>query len=130
MATQARMLTTALKLTLENPAAAGPTLAFISELGRRHAHYGVQPRHLGLMGRALFEVLPSVDPEWTDSTGHAWAKAYGHIAQQFQRGIESVRASQPLPLGSIGRAHWEVPLFAPQTSWVIRPDGDLAYQCF
>ena len=130
MATQARMLTTALKLTLENLQQPDRLLPFISELGRRHAHYGVQPRHLGLMGRALLEVLPSVDPEWTDSTGHAWAKAYGHIAQQFQRGIESVRASQPLPLGSIGRAHWEVPLFAPQTSWVIRPDGDLAYQCF
>ena len=127
---QARMLTKALKLTIDNLQQPERLLPFLHELGHRHAHYGVQPRHLGLMGRALLEALPMVDPEWTDSTGHAWAKAYGHIAQLLQRGIESVRASEQLPLGAVGRAHWEVPLFAPQTIWLQRPSGDLAYQSF
>ncbi|MFO0578441.1 MAG: alpha/beta fold hydrolase [Polyangia bacterium] len=127
---QARMLTTALKLTIDSLQEPERLLPFLDELGQRHARYGVQPRHLGLMGRALLEVLPTVDPEWTDSTAQAWAKAYGHIAQLIQRGIENVRASQPLPLGAVGRAHWEVPLFAPQTTWIQRSDGDLAYQSF
>lgn len=127
---QARMLTTALKLTIESLQEPERLLPFLDELGRRHASYGVQPRHLGLMGKALLEVLPTVDPEWTDSTANAWAKAYGHIAQLIQRGIENVRASQPLPLGGVGRVHWEVPLFAPQTVWIQRSDGDLAYQSF
>ena len=127
---QARMLTTALKLTIDSLQHPERLLAYLDELGRRHAHYGVQPRHLGLMGKALMEVLPSVDPEWTDSTAHAWASAYGHIAQLIQRGIENVRTSQQLPLGAVRRAFWEVPLFAPQTHWIQRPDGDLAFQSF
>jgi serine/threonine protein kinase/pimeloyl-ACP methyl ester carboxylesterase len=127
---QTRMLTKALKLTIDNLQQPERLLPFLHELGHRHAHYGVQPRHLGLMGKALLEALQTVDPEWTDSTGHAWAKADGHIAQLLQRGIESVRASQQLPLGAVGRAHWEVPLFAPQTTWLQRPSGDLAYQSF
>ena len=111
------MLTTALKLTIDSLQHPERLLAYLDELGRRHAHYGVQPRHLGLMGKALMEVLPSVDPEWTDSTAHAWASAYGHIAQLIQRGIENVRTSQQLPLGAVRRAFWEVPLFA------LRPTG-------
>ena len=127
---QARMLTTALKLSIENLQQPERLIAFLNELGRRHAHYGVQPRHLGLMGKALLEALPKVDEEWSDSTGQAWAKAFGHIAQLMQRGIENVRVSQKLSSGSIGRGHWEVPLFAPQTTWIQRSDGDLAYQSF
>lgn len=98
---QARMLTTPLKLTIESLQHPDQLLSFLDELGRRHAHYGVQPRHLGLMGKALLEVLPTVDLEWTDSTGHAWASAYGHIAQLIQPGIENVHASQQLPLGAV-----------------------------
>lgn len=127
---QARMLTTAVKLCVDNLQQPERLIAFLNELGRRHAHYGVQPRHLGLMGKALLEVLPLVDGQWSDSTGHAWAKAFGHIAQLMQRGIEEVRAGQKLPPGSIGHGHWEVPLFAPQTLWLQRSDGDLAYQSF
>lgn len=127
---QARMLMTALQLTIENLHQPKRLMPFLTDLGRRHAHYGVQLRHLGLMGKALLEVLPTVDPEWTDSTGHAWAKAYGRIAQLMQRGIEDARASQPLAVAPGGSVHWEVPLFAPQTIWIQRGDGDLAYQCF
>ena len=127
---QARMLTAALKLTIDSLHEPERLLTYLNELGARHARYGVQPRHLGLMGRALLDVLPLTDPEWTDSTGHAWSRAYGHIAQLVLRGIENVHESQKLPLGAIGRAYWEVPLFAPQTVWIQRSDGDLAYQSF
>lgn len=127
---QTTMLTTALKLSIENLQQPKRLINFLNELGQRHAHYGVQPRHLGLMGRALLEVLPAVDEEWSDATGQSWAKAFGHIAQLMQRGIDNARASQKLPLSSNGRAHWEVPLFAPQTTWIQRSDGDLAYQSF
>ncbi len=78
----------------------------------------------------MIGIVPKVDEEWSDSTGQAWAKAFGHIAQLMQRGIESARKSQKLSSGSIGRGHWEVPLFAPQTTWIQRSDGDLAYQSF
>ena len=127
---QVRMLTAALKLTVESLHEPDRLISYLDELGTRHARYGVQPRHLGLMGRALLEVLPTVDPEWTDSTAHAWSRAYGHIAQLVLRGIENVHDSQKLPMGAVGRAYWEVPLFAPQTLWIQRSDGDIAYQSF
>lgn len=127
---QTRMLTTALKLTIENLQQPKRLLTFLTELGRRHAHYGVQPRHLGLMGKALLAALPTVDPQWSDATEHAWAKAYGHIAQLVQRGIENAHITEPLLVPTAARAHWEMPVLAAQTIWIQRRDGDLAYQCF
>ena len=95
-----------------------------------HLHYGVQPRHLTIMGRSLLDAIGELDDEWSDSTARAWSKAYGHIAQALQRGIESVRSTQAMPIRRVGRFYWEVPFAAPQTQWVHRGDGDVAYQVF
>lgn len=127
---QAHMLTAALKLTIDSLQDPDRLLAYLSDLGARHARYGVQPRHLGLMGKALLAVLPSVDPEWTDSTAHAWERAYGHIAQLVLHGIENAQQSQKVPPAAVGRAYWEVPLVAPHSTWIQRSSGDLAYQSF
>ena len=127
---QGRMLTAALKLSVDNLRTPERLLPYLEELGKRHAHYGVQPRHLTIMGRSLLDAIGELDDEWSDSTARAWSKAYGHIAQALQRGIESVRSTQAMPIRRVGRFYWEVPFAAPQTQWVHRGDGDVAYQVF
>lgn len=128
LSTQHVMLTTALKLIVDNMQRPERMVPYLLELGRRHAAYGVQPAHLAMMGRALLDTLAELDGEWDEAAAHAWSQAYWHIAQVVQRGIESVDASSP-DMRGLPRVRWEVPLVTPQTQWATADDGDVAYQC-
>ena len=130
LTSQGRMLMAALKLSVDNLRTPERLLPYLEELGKRHAHYGVQPRHLTVMGRALLEALGALDDEWSDSAARAWSNAYSHIAKALQRGIESGHSYPSMQIRTVGRFYWEIPLAAPQTKWVHRGDGDVAYQVF
>jgi hemoglobin-like flavoprotein len=60
----------------------------LSELGRRHAGYGVAERHYDSVGEALLWAFEhSLAVEWTSETSSAWARAYALVAG-FMRGTE------------------------------------------
>jgi len=53
----------------------------IRDMGRRHAGYGVQPRHYEMVGAALLWTLEKgLADEWTADTAEAWHAVYGIIA--------------------------------------------------
>ncbi len=53
----------------------------ISDMGRRHAGYGVQPRHYEMVGAALLWTLEKgLGDEWTADMAEAWHAVYGIIA--------------------------------------------------
>jgi hemoglobin-like flavoprotein len=60
------------------------TLA-VQQLGRRHAAYGVEPRHYELVGTALLWMLEHVLGEaFTPETRKAWTEAYSLLATTMQ----------------------------------------------
>ncbi len=56
-------------------------LPAIRDLGRRHAGYGVDPRHYQTVGAALLWTLErGLGDDFTDDTRRAWAAAYGLLS--------------------------------------------------
>lgn len=57
----------------------------IQEMGRRHAHYGVQSRHYVTVGVALLWALRhSLGAHFTAETEAAWARAYALLADLME----------------------------------------------
>jgi hemoglobin-like flavoprotein len=53
----------------------------LREMGRRHAGYGVEPKHYATVGEALLWALEqALGDDFTPKTKEAWAKAYDLIA--------------------------------------------------
>ena len=58
-----------------------PILAQIQALGRRHATYGVQPRHFAMGGVALLDTLEArLDDAFSPEARAAWTLAYETLA--------------------------------------------------
>jgi hemoglobin-like flavoprotein len=58
-----------------------PVLVYVRALGRRHASYGVQPRHIALGGAAVLAALETVlDDAFTPEARAAWTRAYETLA--------------------------------------------------
>ena len=56
-------------------------LPAIQDLGRRHAGYGVDPRHYRTVGAALLWTLEQgLGDDFTDDARRAWAAAYGLLS--------------------------------------------------
>jgi hemoglobin-like flavoprotein len=56
-------------------------LPAVRDLGRRHAHYGVEPEHYATVGSALIWTLEQgLGPEFTTATRRAWIAAYSMLA--------------------------------------------------
>ena len=73
---------------LDRPATIGPVL---SKLGRRHAGYGVEPAHYGIVGGALLATLAAgLGDAFTAEVGDAWAEVYGALADAMIAAGESV----------------------------------------
>ncbi len=57
----------------------------VQQLGRRHAAYGVQPRHYEIVAVALLWMLESCLGEaFTPEAKSAWTAAYGMLARTMQ----------------------------------------------
>jgi nitric oxide dioxygenase len=53
----------------------------VRDLGRRHAHYGVEPEHYATVGAALIWTLEQgLGPDFTLATRRAWIAAYSLLA--------------------------------------------------
>lgn len=60
-------------------------LPVVAALGRRHAGYGVQPRHYDTVGRALLDTLASgLGADFTPSLRQAWSAVYAALAAAMQ----------------------------------------------
>ena len=60
----------------------------VQALGRRHAAYGVEPRHFNTVGEALLWTLgQGLGPAFTPNVRAAWAAVYEVIATQMQIGM-------------------------------------------
>ncbi len=56
-------------------------LPAVRELGRRHAHYGVEPEHYATVGAALIWTLEQgLGGDFTPETRRAWVDAYSLLA--------------------------------------------------
>ena len=65
----------------------------LSELGRRHADYGVQDRHYETVGDALIWTLrQGLGDGWSLAAEHAWTAAYGLVS-----GVMRDATNQPHP---------------------------------
>lgn len=59
----------------------GNLLPAVRDLGRRHAGYGVEPRHYGTAGTALLWTLEQgLGEDFTEEVKQAWASLYGLIS--------------------------------------------------
>ena len=70
-------------------------LPTVRELGRRHAGYGVEPRHYDTVAAALLWTLEQgLGDAFTDDTKQAWATAYGVLSSTM---IDAGEAQTPQP---------------------------------
>ena len=66
----------------------------VAALGRRHTHYGVEPRHFDSVGEALLRALgDTLGVAFTPAVRQAWAETYGLVASVMRRAL--VRAASP-----------------------------------
>ena len=60
----------------------------VQALGRRHAGYGVQPRHYATVGAALIWTLEQgLGKAFTKEVEDAWRAAYGVLAATMQQDV-------------------------------------------
>ncbi len=70
-----------------------PLLYDLTEMGRRHAWYGVTAYHYQTVGAALLWALErGLGEAWTPEVQAAWAAAYALIAEQMIAGTEAAHA--------------------------------------
>lgn len=78
---QARKLTMALAMVVQNIRNFDGIAPTVTDLARRHVDYGVLPEHYDVVGQVLLAVLEEALAErFTDETEEAWATAYGALA--------------------------------------------------
>jgi hemoglobin-like flavoprotein len=81
LAAQRGKLLSALALVVDALDRPEEILPAVSELGRRHAGYGVEPDHYATVGSALIWTLEQgLDAEFTAPLRQAWREAYGLLA--------------------------------------------------
>ncbi len=90
MGEQGRKLMQAISFVVANLRRPEALLPVVSELGRRHAGYGVQPAHYGTVGAALLATLEEgLGAFFTPEMKDAWASAYGLLAGVMQSAAET-----------------------------------------
>lgn len=82
---QGRNLTAMISVAVGSLSKPERILLAVRQLGRRHAAYGVQPRHYGLVRIALLWALEHCLVEaYTAEVSAAWGAAYDFLAQTMQ----------------------------------------------
>lgn len=65
--------------------------ALLSDLGRRHADYGVSESHYETVGRALLLTLEvGLGKAGSQPVLDAWSRLYAHVAEQMKKGAGSI----------------------------------------
>ena len=82
---QGRNLTAMMSVAVHGLARPEKIIYAVEQLGRRHAAYGVQPRHYETVATALLWMLEQVLGEaWTPEVREAWSQAYTLLAKAMQ----------------------------------------------
>jgi hemoglobin-like flavoprotein len=85
-AEQARKLAHVLTVVVKSLNRPEQILPAVEELGRRHSHYGVQPKHYDTVGAALLWTLQSgLGEAFTPEVHDAWNSAYLFLSYTMQR---------------------------------------------
>jgi hemoglobin-like flavoprotein len=78
---QGQKLMAAMTFVVDGLGNVADILPAIQDLGRRHAGYGVQPRHYQTVASALLWTLEQgLGDDFDDDTKEAWTTAYGLLA--------------------------------------------------
>jgi len=90
---QGRKLMTAIAIVVDGLENLDRILPGIELLGRRHATYGVEPRHYDTVGEALLWTLEQgLGEAFTPETRDAWATAYGLLASAMIKAVDKKAA--------------------------------------
>ena len=101
LASQKKKLLQALATTVAGLDDLASLVPQISELGRRHAGYGVIDAHYETVGRALLWTLQQgLQEAWTPAAQNAWAAAYIIVS-------ETMKAAANQDSGKLDQAHPE-----------------------
>lgn len=89
LASQKKKLMQALATTIAGLDDLASLVPQISELGRRHAGYGVVDAHYETVGRALLWTLQQgLGDAWTPAARDAWTAAYTLVSETMQAGAK------------------------------------------
>lgn len=95
MKDQGRNLTAMISIAVGGLARLENVARAVRDLGRRHASYGVQPRHYPIVGAALLWTLEKCLGEaFTAEVKLAWSEAYGVLANTMQGAVEARAATR------------------------------------
>ena len=87
LTSQKKKLLQALALTVASLDNLEDLAPHLSELGRRHADYGVVEAHYDTVGGALLWTLEQgLQEAWTPDVQDAWTAAYGIVSETMQAG--------------------------------------------
>ena len=87
MTAQRQKLMDELTMIVESLGRLGALVARTTDLGRRHAGYGVEPHHYDLVLEALVHALVTTLPDAvTDDVALAWRRAYHLVAETMLYG--------------------------------------------
>jgi hemoglobin-like flavoprotein len=90
---QGRNLTAMISVAVHWLARPEKIFVAMQQLGRRHAAYGVQPRHYEVVGAALLWMLEKCLGEaFTADARQAWSAAYAMLAKTMQEAAGYVSA--------------------------------------
>jgi len=82
---QGRNLTSMISVAVGSLSRPQKILLAVQQLGKRHAAYGVEPRHYELVGIALLWMLEHVLGEaFTPQVREAWTQVYGLLSTTMQ----------------------------------------------
>lgn len=85
MKEQGRKLMSMITVAVNSLARLDSIIPAVRALGRRHAGYGVEPRHYAIAGAALVWTLEqALDKAFTKEVEDAWRAAYGVLADTMQ----------------------------------------------
>jgi hemoglobin-like flavoprotein len=87
MAEQRRKLMVMLSAAVKGLPRLDRLVPVLEDLGRRHAHYGVEDTHYETVGEALLWTLEKgLGPEFTPEVREAWTSVYGIVASTMKAG--------------------------------------------
>ena len=85
MREQGRNLTAMISVAVGSLSRPQKIMLAVQQLGKRHAAYGVEPRHYELVGTALLWMLEQVlGDAFTPQVRAAWSEVYGLLATTMQ----------------------------------------------
>jgi len=105
----------------------------LEDLGRRHLHYGIEPRHFRALEDAIVGALAEHDARaWDSQLEQAWRRGFRFVETAMARGMSSERATIATD-DSVTIARWPRAPETPQeirTRYAANGDVSLAYQTF